>query len=161
MTADASLLVDFSGAADDDAKITLFMNAIESASASGAIPSTETLIVPCNQKFLSALARLKSKDIIYNEKIDVIDFKIFKFQNMFGQVEFFHEPMLDRLSAVSLAYILPRSLMSLRFRKNQILEDEKGAISSAVTEISVQKQITNIRDKAIFDMSFEAGMILG
>ena len=158
ITSGISTLVDFTWTAD--AKIKQFMDAIENASASWAVPSWEVLIVPCNRKFLSALWALKKDSIVYNEKIEAIDFRIFKFENMFGQVEFFHEPMLDILSQTSLAYILPRSLMGLRFRSNQNLSDEKGGMIAGKPEISVEKQITNIRDVATFDMSFEAGMIL-
>jgi hypothetical protein len=82
--------------------------------------------MPCNRKFLSALGRIKKEDIIYNEKVKEIDFTIFKFTNMFGQVEFYHEPMLDTMSQKSLAYIIPRSLIACKFRKNQNLVDEKG-----------------------------------
>lgn len=158
---DASLVTDFSSAANDDEKIELFMDAIEAAGASGAIQAWETLSVPCNRKMLSALGRLKKDDIVYNEKIAEIDFTIYKFKNMFAQVEFFHEPTLDKLSQDSLAYILPRSLMSLRFRKFQNLNDEKGTMEPAKTEITVRRKINNIYDKAQFDMFFEAATVLG
>lgn len=158
---DASLKVDFSGAANDDEKINLFMDAIEKASASGAIQNGETLTVPANRKFLSALSRLKKDDIVYNEKVKEIDFTLFKFTNMFGQVEFFHEPMLDKISQDSLAYVLPKSLMACKFRKNQAVTDEKGAILPAKGEITVQVKTSNIYDVKQFDMYFEAGTVLG
>ena len=156
---DATVKIDFTGDTDDQ-KIAKFMDAIEKASASGAIQSGETLTMPCNRKFLSALGRLKKDDIVYNEKIKEIDFTIFKFTNMFGQVEFYHEPMLDTLSQKSLAYIVPRSLIACKFRKNQNLNDEKGGMELAKGEITVRKQINNIYDKAIFDMYFEAALVL-
>ena len=158
---DASLVTDFTGITSDDVKIEKFMDAIEAAGASGAIQAGETLSVPCNRKFLSALGRLKKDDIIYNDKITEIDFTIYKFKNMFAQVEFFHEPTLDKLSQDSLAYIVPRSLMSLRFRKFQNLNDEKGTMEPAKTEITVRRKINNIYDKAQFDMFFEAATVLG
>ena len=158
---DASLVTDFTWLATDDLKIEKFMDAIEAAGASGAIQAGETLSVPCNRKFLSALGRLKKDDIIYNDKITEIDFTIYKFKNMFAQVEFFHEPILDKLSQDSLAYIVPRSLMSLRFRKFQNLNDEKGTMEPAKTEITVRRKINNIYDKAQFDMFFEAATVLG
>lgn len=158
---DASLVTDFTGLATDDLKIEKFMDAIEAAGASGAIQAWETLSIPCNRKFLSALGRLKKDDTIYNDKITEIDFTIYKFKNMFAQVEFFHEPTLDKLSQDSLAYILPRSLMSLRFRKFQNLNDEKGTMEPAKTEITVRRKINNIYDKAQFDMFFEAATVLG
>jgi len=156
---DASVKIDFSGKTDDE-KIAAFMDAIEKASASGAIQSGETLTMPANRKFLSALGRLKKDDIVYNEKIKEIDFSIFKFTNMFGQVEFYHEPMLDTISQTSLAYIVPRSLIACKFRKNQNLNDEKGGMEAAKWEITVRKQINNIYDKAVFDMYFEAALVL-
>lgn len=157
---DATVKIDFAGKTDDE-KITAFMDAIEKASASGAIQSGETLTMPCNRKFLSSLGRLKKEDIVYNETIKEINFTIFKFTNMFGQVEFYHEPMLDTISQKSLAYIVPRSLIACKFRKNQNLTDEKGWMEAAKWEITVRKQINNIYDKAIFDMYFEAALVLG
>lgn len=157
---DASVKIDFTGDTDDQ-KVAKFMDAIEKASASGAIQSGETLTMPCNRKFLSALGRLKKEDIVYNEKIKEIDFTIFKFTNMFGQVEFYHEPMLDKLSQTSLAYICPRSLMACKFRKNQNVTDEKGNFEAARGEITVRKKITNVHDTAQFDMYFEAALVLG
>lgn len=147
--------------ATDDEKVEKFMDAIEKASASGAIQSGETLTMPCNRKFLSALGRVKKEDIVYNEKVKEIDFTIFKFTNMFGQVEFYHEPMLDTMSQKSLAYIIPRSLISCKFRKNQNLTDEKGGMEAAKGEITVRKQINNLYDSAIFDMYFEAAVVMG
>lgn len=158
---DASLVVDFSSATTDDEKVELLMDVIEASSASGAIQSGETLSIACNRKMLSGLGRLKKDDIVYNEKITEIDFTIFKFKNMFGSVEFFHEPTLDKLSQDSLGYVLPRSLMSLRFRKFQNLMDEKGGMEMAKTEISVKRKINNIYDKAQFDMFFEVATVLG
>jgi hypothetical protein len=157
---DPSVKIDFAGDTDDQ-KVAKFMDAIESASASGAIQSGETLTMPCNRKMLSALGRIKKEDIVYNEKVKEIDFTIFKFTNMFGQVEFYHEPMLDTVSQKSLGYIIPRSLIACKFRKNQNLMDEKGGMEAARGEITVRKQINNIYDKAIFDMYFEAAVVLG
>ena len=157
---DAAVKVDFAGDTDDE-KVAKFMDTIEKASASGAIQSGETLTMPCNRKFLSALGRIKKEDIVYNEKIKEIDFTIFKFTNMFGQVEFYHEPMLDKTSQKSLAYIIPRSLIACKFRKHQNLMDEKGSMEMAKGEITVRKQINNLYDKAIFDMYFEAAVVLG
>jgi hypothetical protein len=158
---DASLIVDFSTAANDDEKIELFMDAIEKASASGAIAPGETLTIACNRKFLSKLARLKKDDIVYNEKIVEIDFTIFKFKNMFGQVEFFHEPMLDTLNQGSFAVLLPRSLVACKFRENQVVTDENGGIERAKGEITVTRKINNIRDRSEFDMYFEAALVVG
>lgn len=158
---DTSLITNFSSYPTADEKIWAFMDAIELSWASGAIQAWETLSVACNRKFLSALGRLKKDDIVYNEKIVEIDFTIYKFKNMFAQVEFFHEPTLDKLSQDSLAYIVPRSLMSLRFRKFQNLNDEKWTMEPAKTEITVRRKINNIYDKAQFDMFFEAATVLG
>lgn len=160
---DASLVIDFSslGLATDDEKVEAFMDVIEASSASGAIQPWETLSVACNRKFLSKLGRLKQDDVVYNEKITEIDFEIFKFKNMFGQVEFFHEPMLDRVHQWTLAYILPRSLMSMRFRQHQNLNDVNGGMIAAKSEITVIQKINNIHDKAQFDMFFEAATVLG
>lgn len=158
---DASLVVDFTGVATADQKLNLLLDAFDLSAASGAISNAETLSVACNRKFLSQLGRLKKEDVVYNEKIVEIDFTIYKLKSMFSQVEFFHEPTLDKLSQDSVAYVLPRSLMSLRFRKNQTVTDDKANFEPAKTEICVKKKINNIHDVAQFDMFFEAATVLG
>lgn len=155
-----SVIEDFSAYTTDDEKIEKFMDQLELAWASWAILPWETLTMACNRKMLSALGRLKKDDVVYNEKITEIDFTIFKFKNMFSQVEFFHDPILDQLSQRSLWYILPKSLMSLRFRQNQIVDENKN-IKTDAPEIKFVKKITNIHDVALFDMYFEAATVLG
>lgn len=155
-----SVIEDFSVYTSDDEKIAAFMDQLELAGSSGAILPWETLTMACNRKMLSALGRLKKDDIVYNEKITAIDFTIFKFQNMFSQVEFFHDPILDSLSQKSLGYILPKSLMSLRFRQNQIVDENKN-VQTDRPEIKFTKKVHNIHDLAIFDMYFEAATVLG
>ena len=157
---DPSVLVDFSTAPNDDEKLNIFMDAIEASGASGAILPGETLTIACNRKMLSALGRLKKDDVVYNDKIVEIDFTIYKFKNMFSAVEFFHDPILDRISQSSLGYILPKSLMSLRFRKNQTLDENQNIVTDK-PEIKVTKKITNIHDVAKFDMYFEVATVLG
>ena len=157
---DPSVVVDFSTAPNDDEKLNIFMDAIEASGASGAILPGETLTIACNRKMLSALGRLKKDDVVYNDKIVEIDFTIYKFKNMFSAVEFFHDPILDRISQSSLGYILPKSLMSLRFRKNQTLDENQNIVTDK-PEIKVTKKITNIHDVAKFDMYFEVATVLG
>lgn len=158
---DSSVKVDFSTAANDDAKVTMFMDAIEKASSSGATNSGDVITVVANRKFISKLGRLKKDDIVYNEKVVEIDFEIVKFKNMFGSVEVIWDPMLDTLSQDTLAYMLPKSLMTLKFRQNQVLVDERGTIEAAKWEITVKRKIDNIPDVSEFYMYFEAALVLG
>lgn len=156
---DASLILDLKDVIDDNAKIEALFEAFDLSWASWAIQNGETLSIACNQKFLRALTRLKKDQLTYNDSITEINFKIFKFNSEFSSVEFFHEPTLDKLYQGSLAYILPKSLMCMKFRDNQNLDD-KANITKAKAEISFIRKINNIHDKAQFDMFFEAATVL-
>ncbi len=157
---DATVKIDLDGQTDDQ-KVTAFMDAIEKASASGATGSWEVITVLCNRKWMSALGRLKKDDLVYNDKIAEIDYEVIKFKNMFGNVEMVWDPMLDTLSQTSLAYMIPKSLITLKFRQNQIVTDERGSIEGASGEIKIAKKIDNIPDVSEFYMYFEAALVLG
>ena len=157
---DPEIKVNFSGMTDDQ-KVVAFMDAIEKASASGATTSGEVITVVCNRKFMSSLGRLKKDDIIYNDMIKEIDYEVIKFKNMFGNVEVIWDPMLDTLSQATLAYMLPKSLITLKFRQNQVVTDERGSIEAAKGEITVGRKIDNIPDVSEFHMYFEAALVLG
>jgi hypothetical protein len=57
--------------------------------------------------------------------------------------------------------MLPKSLMTLKFRQNQVLVDERGTIEAAKWEITVKRKIDNIPDVSEFYMYFEAALVLG
>lgn len=158
---DPSLIVDFASITDDDEKVEKLMEVIEATGASGATAATDTITVMVNRKFASALGRLKKEDIVYNDALKEIDFNIITLKNMFGQVEFVHDPMLDDLFQSSVAYMIPRSLMTLKFRQHQRLTGENGAMEAAKGEISLREKIHNIPDVSEFYMYFEAAVILG
>jgi len=147
--------------ATEDAKVIKFMDAIEKASSSWATSSGEVITVLANRKFISALGRIKKDDIVYNDKVVEIDFEVIRFKNMFGSVEVVWDPMLDTLSQRSLAYMIPKSLITLKFRQNQVINDERGSIEAAKGEITVAKKIDNIPDVSEFYMYFEAATVLG
>ena len=155
---ETDLRVEFTGT--DDAKVIQFMDAIEKASSSGATSSGDVITILANRKFISALGRLKKEDIVYNDKVVEIDFEVIRFKNMFGSVEVVWDPMLDTLNQKSTAYMVPKSLMTLKFRQNQTL-NENGQIEAAKGEISLARKTDNIPDVAEFYMYFEAALVLG
>lgn len=160
-TTDTSVKVDFSTAANDDEKVQMFMDAIEKAASSGATNSGEVITVVANRKFISKLGRLKKDDIVYNDKVVEIDYEVITFKNMFGAVEVIWDPMLDTISQGSVAYMLPKSLITLKFRQNQVVTDERGTLEAAKWEITVKRKIDNIPDVSEFYMYFEAALVLG
>jgi len=158
---DKSVIVDFAGLTDDDDKIELLTDAIESTFATGAIPANEKVSVACNQRWITKMSRMKHGDIVYNDKFDGVEFKLFTIKNAFGNnIEFFHEPRLDRTNKNAVAYILPRSLMALKFREFQNLDENQNFVK-AKWEVNVVRRIENIHDKARFDCFFEAATVLG
>lgn len=158
---DTSIKIDFAGAANDDEKTKIFMDAIEKASASGATNAGETITVLANRKFISALGRLHKDSIVYNDKVTEIDFSVVKFNNMFGNIEVVWDPMLDTLNQGSIGYMVPKSLITLKFRQNQVVTSETGMIETAKGEITVARKIDNIPDVSEFYMYFEAALVLG
>lgn len=160
-TTDTSVKVDFSTAANDDAKVQMFMDAIEKAASSGATNSGDVITVVANRKFISKLGRLKKDDIVYNDKVVEIDYEVITFKNMFGSVEVIWDPMLDTIAQWTVAYMLPKSLITLKFRQNQIVTDERGTLEAARWEITVKRKIDNIPDVSEFYMYFEAALVLG
>ena len=158
-TTDATVKVDLTGETDDE-KVTSIMDAIEKVSASGATNSGETITVVANRKFFSALGRLKKDDIVYNDRITEIDFEVVKFKNMFGNVEVIWDPMLDTIAQKSTAYLLPKSLITLKFRQNQVVTDERGSMEAAKREICIARKIDKLPDVSEFYMYFEAALVL-
>ena len=148
------------GTYTDDEKIKIFMDSIEYAASSGATQPGEVITVLANRKFISALGYLKKEDIVYNDKITEIDYNIITFKNMFGSIEVVWDPMLDKISQNSLGYMLPKSLITCKFRANQTVENEMGTMNAAKGEISVMKKIDNIPDVSEFYMYFEAALVL-
>ena len=146
--------------ATDEIRVQRFMDAIEQVSSSGATNAGETITVVANRKFISQLGRLKKEDIVYNDKIVEINYEVIKFNNMFGSVEVIWDPMLDTISQKTLAYMLPKSLITLKFRQNQVVTDERGSMDAAKWEIAVARKIDNIPDVSEFYMYFEAALVL-
>ena len=160
-TTDSSVIVDFSSDTTDDERVNRFMDAIEKAGASGAVSAGETITVLANRKFISTLARTHKDAIVYNDKVTEIDFNLITFKNMFGNIEVVWDPMLDKLSQASLAYMVPKSLMTLKFRQNQVVTNETGAIEAAKGAFTVSRKVDNIPDVSDFYMYFEAATVLG
>jgi len=60
----------------------------------------------------------------------------------------------------SCAFTLPRSLVKLRVRENQSYEP-KGGITKADQSIRVFPVTHNLREKELYDIELELGMIAG
>lgn len=159
--ADPTLIVNFATDTTDDAKVKRFMAAIEDTAKSGATGPNDVITVVANHKFISAMGRLKKDDIVYNDKVAEIDYNIITFRNLFGTVEMIVDPILDDIEQGAVAYMLPKALISCKFRQNQRVTNESGAMEAAKGEITIREKIHNIPDVSEFDMYFEASLVLG
>lgn len=132
----------------------------ETAFQTGSVFGNEPLILLVNDKFISELSRANTDKVRYDKVVENLDYTLPSISTPFGEVEVVRDVMLNKLYNVSAAFTLPRSLIKLRVRENQNYEP-KGGISKADQSIKVYPVIHNLREKDLYDMELELGMIAG
>lgn len=132
----------------------------ETAFQSGSVLWNEPLILLVNDKFISELSRANSDKVRYDKVVENLEYTLPTISTPFGEVEIVRDVMLNRLYNYSNAFTLPRSLIKLRVRENQTYEPKWG-ITKADQSIRVYPVIHNLREKDLFDMELELGLIAG
>lgn len=135
-------------------------NVFESAFQSGSILGNEALILLVNDKMLSQLSRTNLEKIRYDKVVTEINYNIPVIRTPFGEVEMVRDVMLNKLYNFPVGITLPRSLIKLRVRENQSYEP-KGWITKADQSIKLYPVVHNLREKELYDMEFELGLIAG
>jgi len=130
----------------------------ETAFQSGSVLWNEPLILLVNGKFISELSRANTDKVRYDKVVENLEYTLPTITTPFGEVEVVRDVMLNRLYNYSNAFTLPRSLIKLRVRENQTYEPKWG-ITKADQSIRVYPVIHNLREKDLFDMELELGLI--
>lgn len=140
--------------------ITDLFNIFEKALQSGAVLGNEPLILLCNNKMLSELSRTRADKIRYDKFVDTLKMTIPSISTPFGEVEIVTDLTLNKLYNYPVGFTLPRSLIKMRVRENQSYQP-KGGITKADQSIRVYPVVHNLREKELFDITVELGMIAG
>ena len=126
---------------------------------SGAILGNEPIMLLVNDRFLSELANSNADKVRYDKYVDLLKMTIPTLSTIFGEVDIIRDPMINRLyPAYSVAYTVPRSLMKLWVRESQDFEPKRG-ITKADQSVRIYPVIHNLREKSLYDIEFELGLI--
>lgn len=134
--------------------------AIEKSFLSWGIIGEEPMMLLCNDKFLSELANSNADKVRYEKYVDELRFEVQTVQTYLGAVDLVRDPMLNKLYSYSVAFVVPRSMVKIWVRENQSY-DPKGWVTKADQSIRLYPVIHNLREKELYDMAFECGMIIG
>ncbi len=135
-------------------------DAFEKAFQAGSILGDEPLMMMVNDKFLTELAQANTDKIRYEKEVDTINFQIQALMSAYGEVQLVRDPMLNRLYKESVGFIMPRSLIKLWVRENQEFVPPRG-VTRADQSIKIYDVVTNLREKKLYDLEFEMGLICG
>lgn len=133
---------------------------IEKAFRSGSVIGNEPMMLLVNDKFLTELQRSNADKVRFDKMVDTLRFTVPTLSTIYGEVDVIRDPMLNRLYSKSVAFIVPRSLVKLFVRENQEFEP-KGGITRADQSVRIYSVIHNLREKALYDMEFELGLVAG
>lgn len=132
----------------------------EKAMQSGAVLGNEPLILLANNKFMSELSRLRTDKIRYDKFVDTLKMQVPSISTPFGEVEVVTDLTLNKLYNYPVGFTLPRSLIKLWVRENQSY-NPKGGVTKADQSIRLYPVIHNLREKELYDLTLELGMIAG
>lgn len=132
----------------------------EKAQQSGSVLGNEPLILLCNNKMLSELSRTRTDKIRYDKFVDSLKMTIPSISTPFGEVEIVTDLTLNKLYNYPVGFTLPRSLIKMWVRENQGYQP-KGWVTKADQSIRVYPVVHNLREKELFDITVELGMIAG
>jgi hypothetical protein len=137
-----------------------FFRALEQVQLSDVTGAGGTTRLLVNDKFLSEISSLERNKIRYDKKVDSIDFEIPTLATAFGEIEILRDPMMNLLYNYPVAFTLPAELIKLWIRPNQSV-NEKGAFTATDKSVHIYPVIHNLREKELFDMEIELGLIAG
>lgn len=137
-----------------------FYNELEKSFRSGAIAGEEPMMMLCNDKHLTQLSRSNRDLVRYDKFVEVLNYTIPSISTIYGNVDIVRDPMLNKLYNYPVAFVLPRSLIKLWVRENQDYNPQ-GGINRADQSIRLYEVIHNLREKKMYDIEFEMGIIAG
>jgi len=132
----------------------------EASFRSGAIVGNEPMMMLCNDRMLSEISTINQDKIRYDKYVEELKYNIITLTTIYGEVDIIRDPMLNKLYNYSVGFILPRSMVKLWVRENQDF-NPKGGITRADQSVRIYDVVHNLREKKLYDMEFEMGLIAG
>lgn len=112
----------------------------------------------CNSNFLTELSEIDQDKIRYDKKVDVLETTFPRYLTPHGEVEILRDPILDELYPYSVLFMAPLDYVKLWVRENQDFEP-KSWITKSDQSIRFYEVVHNLREKDLYDLEFEAGLI--
>jgi hypothetical protein len=132
----------------------------ELAQLSDATGAQGNLRILVNYRFLSEISRVRETQIRYDKKVDALDYVIPTMSTPFGEIDILVDPVLNQLYNYPVVFTLPSELIKLRVRPNQGVS-ENGSFTATDKSIHVYPVVHNLREKDLYDMTVEMGLIAG
>ena len=114
----------------------------------------------CNSSFLDNLSEIDQDKIRYDGKVNVLEVVFPRYITPYGEVEILRDPILDELYGYSVCFTAPLGFVKLWIRENQEFNPTAG-ISRADQSIRFYEVVHNLREKDIYDLEFECGLLPG
>ena len=112
----------------------------------------------CNSTFLDQLTEIDLNKIRYDNKVTALETVFPKYITPYGDVEILRDPILDELYGYSVCFTAPLSYIKLWVRENQEF-NPTAWITRADQSIRFYEVIHNLREKDIYDLEFECGLL--
>jgi len=112
----------------------------------------------CNSFFLEQLSEIDLNKIRYDNDVNVLKTSFPKYITPYGEVEILRDPTLDELYGYSICFAAPLAYVKLWVRENQEF-NPTAWVTRADQSIRFYEVIHNLREKDIYDLEFECGLL--
>lgn len=112
----------------------------------------------CNSSFLDQLSEIDQDKIRYDSKVTALEVVFPRYITPYGEVEILRDPILDELYGYSVCFTAPLGYVKLWVRENQEFNPTSW-ITRADQSIRFYEVIHNLREKDIYDIEFECGLL--
>jgi len=112
----------------------------------------------CNSSFLEQLSEIDLNKIRYDNEVNVLKTVFPRYITPYGEVEILRDPILDELYGYSVCFTAPLAYVKLWVRENQEF-NPTAWVTRADQSIRFYEVIHNLREKDIYDLEFECGLL--
>jgi len=112
----------------------------------------------CNSTFLDQLSEIDLSKIRYDSKVTALEVTFPKYITPYGEVDILRDPILDELYGYSVCFTAPLWFVKLWVRENQEF-NPTAWVTRADQSIRFYEVVHNLREKDIYDMTFECGLL--
>lgn len=129
---------------------------------SGIIGTGDPLMLLCNTQFISELAKADRDKIRYTDKVvEKLNYEVKQINTPFGSATLVVDQAMRTLYPTGTAFIVPRSMISLFVRENDVGDHKEKFVTRADRSIRVDEWVTRAKESRTFDITVELGMIIG